>query len=281
MHKLPKLINVILPAILSYKKGIQISKKGIKIDKNYHNVEANKKQIERYIDYFQFFDLNPLTYIYLLAQRAQVQIMLDAAFTIAIPGLIHLDNELQQHAAFNIYVPFDLKASVVVDYKEEGSLIPQFSVEFYQNNALVATCKSTYLAKRKTSKKKPKNNIEALDYYNDIKTVEAVWKYYKNAGRKYSKVSGDRNPIHLHPIFAKLFGLKTTLLQGWEPVSKIAATIQEKEKIKSFSKITVHFKSPVYLPSKQLFTYQKINNTFQFKLTDKSNNKITLLGTLK
>lgn len=33
-------------------------------------------------------------------------------------------------------------------------------------------------------------------------------------GRQYAAISGDRNPIHLHPLAAKAFGFRTTIVHG-------------------------------------------------------------------
>ena len=33
-------------------------------------------------------------------------------------------------------------------------------------------------------------------------------------GRLYAAISGDRNPIHLHPLAAKAFGFRTTIVHG-------------------------------------------------------------------
>ena len=34
----------------------------------------------------------------------------------------------------------------------------------------------------------------------------ATWKLPGDLGRRYASVSGDRNPIHMHPLSARLFG---------------------------------------------------------------------------
>lgn len=40
------------------------------------------------------------------------------------------------------------------------------------------------------------------------------WKVPGNTGRRYGAVSGDRNPIHLYPLTAKLFGFKRQIAHG-------------------------------------------------------------------
>lgn len=55
--------------------------------------------IERYRRFFDFRrSTPPLTYFYLLAQRAQLALMFDRRFPHTIPGLIHSGNELRLHA---------------------------------------------------------------------------------------------------------------------------------------------------------------------------------------
>ena len=44
--------------------------------------------------------------------------------------------------------------------------------------------------------------------------IEAEWTMPSDLGRRYGTIAGDRNPIHLWPITAKLFGFKRHIIHG-------------------------------------------------------------------
>jgi hypothetical protein len=70
-----------------------------------------------------------------------------------------------------------------------------------------------------------------------------------NIGRRYAKVSGDYNPIHLYPYTAKLLGFKKAIAHGMYSkalaVSKIA---QQQGFYKSNFCVKVVFMQPIMLP---------------------------------
>ena len=95
-------------------------------------MQLDPAEIAEYHSFFDFKIDGPFSLLYVLAQRAQLDIMLDKSFTIAIPGLIHLSNNLSISSDFDINAGFDLDASVNVPYKAEGSLSPNFTVKYLQ-----------------------------------------------------------------------------------------------------------------------------------------------------
>lgn len=45
-------------------------------------------------------------------------------------------------------------------------------------------------------------------------------------GRLYAAISGDRNPIHLHPLAAKAFGFRTTIVHGMWTLARCLAEVE-------------------------------------------------------
>ena len=51
-----------------------------------------------------------------------------------------------------------------------------------------------------------------------------TWRVGKDVGRRYARVSGDVNPIHLHPLGARLFGFPGAIAHGmWTKARCLAA----------------------------------------------------------
>ena len=50
----------------------------------------------------------------------------------------------------------------------------------------------------------------------------------KDVGRRYAKVSGDVNPIHLHPLGARLFGFRGAIAHGMWTKARCLAALQSR-----------------------------------------------------
>jgi acyl dehydratase len=66
-------------------------------------------------------------------------------------------------------------------------------------------------------------------------------------GRQYAAISGDRNPIHLHPLAAKAFGFRTTIVHGMWTLARCLAEV-EGDLPRSYVASAGFFK-PVFLPA--------------------------------
>ncbi|NWE91395.1 acyl dehydratase, partial [Pseudomonas reactans] len=73
------------------------------------------------------------------------------------------------------------------------------------------------------------------------------WKAPADIGRRYARVSGDYNPIHLSALTAKLFGFPQAIAHGlWNKAHTLAALGEHLPTANI--EICVEFKKPVRLP---------------------------------
>ncbi|MFJ3586231.1 MaoC/PaaZ C-terminal domain-containing protein [Streptomyces sp. NPDC090127] len=73
----------------------------------------------------------------------------------------------------------------------------------------------------------------------------ADWHLPADLGRRYAAASGDRNPIHLHPLTARAFGFPRTVAHGmWT----LARCLAEQQAGARHDFVEAEFKSPVLLP---------------------------------
>ena len=81
--------------------------------------------------------------------------------------------------------------------------------------------------------------------------ASAQWRLPGDLGRRYAAVSGDRNPIHMHDVPAKLLGFPRTIAHGmWTKARGLAAL--ERELPDAYT-VTARFRRPVLLPSRVTF----------------------------
>ncbi len=275
--KLPEFKQLIFPSFLSLAKGVKISRAGIHSQLSYKGILINPKDISQFAGFIGIGNPTPFVYIYILAQRAQAALMLQKEFTIAIPGLVHVYNRLQEVNPIDYTAPFDIETQVDVEYKAEGSLVPTFSVAFLQRGQVVARCNSIYLAKRKSNKPKSTTTVDnpvTKPFLSQEILIPA------NAGRQYAKIAGDRNPIHTSTLLAKVFGFKRPIAHGWYLVSKIVNLCEQHQNI-TYKTINVEFKSPVFLPgSLTIQLEEKTDGSLVFSALSKETNKLVLSGSL-
>ncbi|MFG2607261.1 MaoC family dehydratase [Streptomyces sp. NPDC048514] len=74
--------------------------------------------------------------------------------------------------------------------------------------------------------------------------VVAEWSIAGDVGRRYGAASGDRNPIHLHPLTARLFGFPRAIAHGMWTVARCLAA----HGTPGAAVVRAGFRAPVLLP---------------------------------
>jgi acyl dehydratase len=77
--------------------------------------------------------------------------------------------------------------------------------------------------------------------------LSARWRLAGDVGRRYASVSGDVNPIHLHPLAARLFGFPGAIAHGMWTAARCVATLSGR--LPEAYDVDVVFRKPVVLPT--------------------------------
>lgn len=201
--------------------------------------------LERYNAAFGYEgDRVPLTYLYLIAQRAQLATMLDRPLPFRIPGLIHVDNALSMHGPVAPSRPFAISTVArLLPPEENGAVQCVLETRASADGRTVFDCTSTYLVKRgsrqgtRPARSEPPSGVTL-----------GTWAVAPNDGRRYAALSGDWNPIHLWPWSARLMGMREPIIHGMHTVAKACSFIQQTHGRPVVS-LDCSFKSPVPLGS--------------------------------
>jgi acyl dehydratase len=202
-------------------------------------------QVARYRDALGFTGTHlPLTYCYLLAQRAHLATMLDAAFPFRLAGAIHVDNALSAGIQPAAGRALELVTGVQVGpAAANGAVHAVLDTRASQDGALVFSCRSTYLVvrgKRGGGQHAPRP-APAL-------APLARWPLAPSSGREYAALSGDWNPIHLWPWSARLMGLKTSIIHGMHTQGRACAGL-ERAGGRPVTRLDGRFRAPIPLGS--------------------------------
>lgn len=290
MAHLPSIPQMLLPVMLTLRRGNPPVKETFSLEATFSDVVLDRENINAYSAFCGFQNSRdfPATWLYLLAQRAQVAMMRDAKFPLAAPGMVHLTNSLAMLQMPDVAQPVTLTSAVTIEGKASGSLFPQFAVEVRQGSTLVAVCKSGYIAKRGGGG--GEKSADKSGAAKETSLTQPDFSAAKDAGQivmpasvgwDYAKVSGDFNPIHISGVMAKAFGLPGRLAHGWYSVSMFASVIEHIKNI-SVKKIDVQFQKPVLLPNTVALEYLETGSSeTQFRITSVDKKIVHLTGTVE
>ncbi|NKI44357.1 MaoC/PaaZ C-terminal domain-containing protein [Streptomyces physcomitrii] len=189
----------------------------------------------------------PVTYPHLLGFPLQMLLMSERAFPLPLLGLVHTSISIEQHRALH-----PLAESEVTVYADqfaphrrgtEAHLVTEARVD----GALVWESRSTYLARHAVpAEQRERADAPQADAPDPLKLPEAAeWRLPGDLGRRYGAASGDRNPIHLHPLTARLFGFPRAIAHGMWTVARCLAAQGATGPVR----VRAEFKAPVLLPA--------------------------------
>ena len=104
--------------------------------------------------------------------------------------------------------------------------------------------------------------------------ARAHWRVPGDIGRRYAGVSGDRNPIHLHGLTAKLFGMPRPIAHGMWLKARCLGELEPS--LPDAFTVSVRFKLPLFLPAQVAFG----TRDDAFEVRDASSGKPHLSGEL-
>lgn len=227
---------------------------------------------------FRLTERLPVTYPHMLAFPLQVKLMTDGDFPFPLIGSVHLANRITQHRPLTADEVLELR--VHVENLRDHAKGRQFDMvsEVLVDGEVVWTDISTYLRRGGGTGEKPTDGVESAE--RSVPAASAVWRVPADVGRRYGEVSGDRNPIHLHPLTAKLFGFPTAIAHGMWTKARCLAALEGR--LPDAYSVDVRFKLPVLLPAKVGFAAEQgaAPDDWRFDLFDARNGKPHVAGTV-
>ncbi|WP_408990947.1 MaoC family dehydratase [Streptomyces sp. 1268] len=206
----------------------------------------------------------PLTYPHVLAFPLTMRLMTDRAFPLPVLGLVHTWIEITPHRAVQPTEPLELTvyADGLTPHRRgtEATMVTEARV----GGELVWESRSGYLSRHRTTDAAAAPRTASVpDAVGELPAV-AEWALPGDLGRRYGAVSGDRNPIHLHPLTARLFGFPRAIAHGMWTVARCLAEAGDPAGIRS---VRAEFKAPVLLPATVTYAADAAGSAFALRGT--------------
>jgi acyl dehydratase len=222
---------------------------------------------------FPLTDQLPPTYLHHFVFPLALKLMATPAFPFAAAGVVHITNRINHHRPVD--ASEQLRVRVRLDNLRPHDKGQQFDfvAEATVAGEPVWTEVSTNL--RRTG---GGSNGRGGDDAPAPPAATAIWKVPGDTGRRYAAVSGDRNPIHLYPLTARLFGFPRPIAHGMWTKARCLAALQGR--LPDAFTVAVDFKLPLLLPAKVAFSAVERDGGWSFGVRDARKGKPHLEGVL-
>ncbi len=183
----------------------------------------------------------PLTYPHVLASGLHLSMLTSPDFPVKLLGLVHLSNRIEQRAS----LPTSLEGSFVATL--EGHRETERGQEFELHTELRVGADvpwrevSTFLARKQ--RQGPKTAVVREPRPAPERTFE--FDAPAGLGRRYGRLAGDLNPIHVSDLTAKLFGFPRAIAHGMWSLARCVAELE----LSGACTLDAQFKLPVLLPA--------------------------------
>jgi acyl dehydratase len=186
----------------------------------------------------------PLTYPHILAGSVHMAMLLHPEFPLRMVGLVHLTNDIES------FLPVPVHGRLALDCRlESGRSKPRgdefrLVTEALLNGELAWRETMNFLAPapRKEAGRAPP---EAPD----LPPLLAEWEVPADTGRRYARVSGDWNPIHLAGLLARPFGFPAAIAHGMWTVARCLGRLANGAPGPG-ARLEVRFLKPLLLPGR-------------------------------
>jgi acyl dehydratase len=245
---LPSSVPLLLRA--AFRRGAPLPPGGTELVRTSYRVDRiDRRQLARYNRALGFAQgALPVTFHYLLAQRAHLASMLRPGVPFRIAGMIHVANELVELRRVEADAPIDLHTVVTLASPQaNGAVLVLLATTGKQDGQAVFTCASDYLAVR------GERGAGAPRAAATAPHELGRWTLAEPAGRAYARVSGDWNPIHLWPWSARLMGMRAPIIHGMHTVGKACALL-EAQGGRRVASMSARFKAPIPLPGEAVLS---------------------------
>ncbi|MGY1704044.1 MaoC family dehydratase [Geodermatophilus sp. SYSU D00697] len=227
---------------------------------------------------FPLTDALPATYPHVLTFPLQVALMADRAFPLALPGLVHVRNRIDVLRPIGPGETLDLQVWAERFARHRSGATVDLCASVAAGGAEVWRGRSTYLSRGASA---PDGAPDAdLDVAVGALPEGAIrWRVPDDTGRRYARVSGDVNPIHLSGLTAKAFGFKRAIVHGmWVEARALAAL---SGRLPEALTVDVAFKKPLFLPSTVSLATAPVDGGWDLAVRNPTSGADHLLGTVR
>jgi MaoC like domain len=210
------------------------------------DIAIDRDRLARYarVCGFDLSDALPATYPHVLAFGLQLALLTDPGFPLPAVGLVHTANRIEQRRPIDASERLSLRVGLgPIEPHPRGRSVTIRTEVLCAGESVWAEW-STMLSRGDGDESVPAapGPPPAAELARS-----AEWRLPGDLGRRYAAVSGDRNPIHLHALTARLLGFRRPIVHGMWTIARCLAALGPA--LPRAFRAEVAFKRPILLPA--------------------------------
>jgi len=219
----------------------------------------------------------PLIYPQLLSFPLMMQFMASGHCPWPAVGTVHLANRIEQREALHVGDALRVEMSTGDLFAHDKGQVYTLELRILREGQLVWQATQSLL---RVGVRAPAGPAWASSPGAAVAlSRQADFEAPADIGRRYGRISGDLNPIHLSAVSARLLGFKRAIAHGmWTKARALAAALPLHTV--AAASIAVEFKTPLLLPATPSLWLARRDQDVHFEVRDSKGQKPHLRGQL-
>ena len=245
---LPSLAGEYWRAFAHSKPGLAYDEQIPRATLDVAQLRIDAQALARYREFVGSREALPLAYAYVLAQPAHFHLINQPDFPVRCLGLVHADNRIVRHGDIDLAQPLALTVAVSGDRVRRRGREFTLHTRLQQGGRTLIEMDSGCFTRVRgaprgeahATPEAPAPTVHAGEHLADLR-------FAAHFGRRYARVSGDYNPIHLASWLARPFGFRRAIAHGVGSMARIDAELGRLSGAPTHE-LSIRFRRPVELP---------------------------------
>ncbi|MEE2002640.1 MaoC/PaaZ C-terminal domain-containing protein [Alkalimonas sp. MEB108] len=226
------------------------------------------QQLQAYQQLCQWPQLSPQLspppcWLQLVSFPLQLKLVTHPRFPLPAMGLVHLENRIEYFCPLDSAIAVDFNCCTEAAQPHEKGRTVALITEARQAERLIWRSRAVYLQRLRTPSSRQEQPAVTIRYASQ----SAEWPLPVSLGWRYGRVSGDLNPIHLHPLLARLFGFTANIAHGmWSKARCLSELAAQGLLPEPPYQVEVRFAKPILLPAQVQLHWQSSGQSINFAL---------------
>lgn len=219
----------------------------------------------------------PPTWPHLLAFPLHLALMMRRDFPYPLVGTVHIANRIVQHRALAIGDRLSVSAEFSGFRSHPRGQAFTILAKAQLDGETVWRSESVYL--RRGMRSALGAPVAALSDQDAATTPAGAEAVPRAVASRYARLSGDRNPIHMSWLGARLFGFKRPIAHGMWTKARALARVLPAAPVDQVA-IDVAFRAPILLPGRITHFTDPVDEGTDFAVRDGAGARLHLVGRL-